>query len=293
MSAGDFGASQRGSGFLDQRPSNLAPEEAWRPRTAWLCSLTLVLLEFTISTLVWLLFRGPEAAAWLDSHKYSVQACLQILRFLLWLSISYAFSGARSPTAFAFGMRLNQLPTLGGWAYACIALGLSLLDRYGGARGLTSPNPVGHGFYREGGGLLVYYVLYVVSLGPFFEEVVLRGLLYRAFRRGYGPLRSTAITVGVGIYFHWDQVTRSLWTPLCLISLWILLCMAMEWTGSIWNCVLSHAIYNAAQVLKWPVYGSGMIICLMLCVWFWRHAVSRRESLAEGRRCFERSDEPG
>jgi len=203
---------------------------------------------------------------WLAAHWYPAQIVVRVLRSGLWLVAAYVLSGAGSAAAFARSLGLNQRPDLRGWVGACAAIAISLADRYGGARGWTSPNPVGRGFYAEGGEALLFYVLYVISAGPFAEEAVLRGFAFRGFRGGYGRVCSIIIIVGAGAYIHWRAMTQSIWTPVCLISLWTLLCLIMEWTVNPWNCVLCHAAYNAVQVFKWPIYPLGMLIILPLCM---------------------------
>ncbi len=293
MVDGDSSKPEWTSGSPEQPPTRIAPVACWSSRTAWRCIVALVIAEFMMSLSVRLAFSGAGGTAWLDAHRYSLQTAIKVLRFVLWLSIAYAFSREHSPVRWALSLGLGHPPTTGGWWCGSVALGISLLDYYGGARGLTSPNPVAHGFYQRGGGLLLFYVLYVVSVGPFFEEVVLRGFLYRAFRQSYGRLSSTAAVLGVGAYFHWAQLTHSFWTPVCLILLWMLLCMVMEWTGNIWNCILGHAIYNAAQVLKWPIYVGAVLLFLMLCAKFSGSASPRRKSCSEAGCTWRRLDKMG
>jgi membrane protease YdiL (CAAX protease family) len=189
-----------------------------------------------------------------------------VFRFWLWLLAAYLRSGARSVASFTRGLGLSQRPNLGGWLGACAAIAIALVDRHGGARGWTSPNPTARGFYGQGGWFLLFYVTYVTSAGPFFEEIVLRGFAFRGFRNGYGCLSSMVIVVAAGANFHLDAVARSLWTPICLISLWILLCGIIERTANLWNCVLCHAAYNAFQVFKWPVSVLGMLLILPFCM---------------------------
>ena len=259
-------SSRAGADSGRQPQESVQFEVPWKPRNAWRCVFALVVLEVLISLWIRIAQRNPGASSWLIAHEYSAQSVLKVLRFGLWLLAAYFFSGAWSLARFTQSTGLGKWPTLQGWWGCCAAVGIALLDRYGGARGLTIPNPVSHGFYQKGGGTLAFYVLYVTSMGPFYEEVVLRGFLYRALRSSYGWLRSATIVVCAGAFFHWGAATPSLWAAICLILLWVLLCGIVEWTGSVWDCVFCHAAYNAVQVLKWPFYILVMLLLLALCI---------------------------
>jgi membrane protease YdiL (CAAX protease family) len=241
------------------------PENNWKPRNAWQCWLALVLLELVITIWLRTAQNNPASDNWLFTHEYTIQNALKIFRVGLWLSVAFWFSGAQSVRDFIQSTGLNQKPTLLGWWGAWIAIGITLIDHFGVLKGWTSPNRETRGFFSNGGEILVFYVIYVISAGPFFEEVVFRGFLYRAFRGSYGRFLSTVLIICMAAWFHWGAVIHSLWTPACLFSLWILLCVIRERTGSVWNCVLCHAAYNAAGTVAWPYYVVGMLLLLPYC----------------------------
>jgi membrane protease YdiL (CAAX protease family) len=242
-------------------------QSSWTARNAWWCVLALILFELTISVGIRILQRSSTCASWLVVNEYAVQNAIKVFRAILWIVTAYWFSGLRSARRFFQHVGLSQQPTLLGWWGAWVGVGIALFDRFGGAKGWTSPHPISHGFYREGGQVLLFFVLYVISVGPFFEEVVLRGFLYRAFRGSYGWVACMLIVICVAVNFHWGAVSGSWFSAGCLISLWLLLCVLREWTGNVWNCVLCHAAYNATQVLIWPIYLAGMVVLLPLCAY--------------------------
>jgi len=194
-----------------------------------------------------------------------MQAAMKVVLAVVWLIVAYLFSPSRSIARFLQDAGLRSRVTIPGWLCAWAAVGLAMLDRYGAARGMTSPNPVAQGFYHRGVLSLVFFVTFVVSLGPFYEETVFRGFLYKALRETYGRILSTCVIVGLVAYFHRDTLARSLWAAGCLGALWILLCMVREWTGSTWNCVLCHAAYNAVQVFTWQIWVPGLLVILCVC----------------------------
>jgi uncharacterized protein len=108
------------------------------------------------------------------------------------------------------------------------------------------------------------YAICIVLLTPFYEETVMRGFLYRAFRGSYGVLASAAFVLLVVAYFHWGLLSRPL-SFACIALGSLLLCGIREWTGSLWNCILFHAAYNATVTLRWPFYVFGLLAVLPLC----------------------------
>jgi membrane protease YdiL (CAAX protease family) len=239
-------------------------EVRWRARNAWQCVLALILLELLITVWIRIAQHSPAPSNWLMAHEHSVQLAMRVFRAGLWLSVAYWFSGARSIRAFADSVALRR-PTLVGWLGAWVAIAIAFLDQYGVAKGWTPSNPVVQRAYDAGGQHLFIFVVLVVSVGPFFEEVVLRGFLYSAFRQSYGRLLSTAIVLGVATFFHWGAMVHSVWTPLCLLLLWLFLCALREGTRNVWNCVLCHSVYNAAQTVPWLYYVLGLLLLLPYC----------------------------
>src|SRR6266487_3461398 len=206
--------------------SSPSPKVTCGSRAAWACALTLVGLSLGISEILRIWSQNsPSFTHWLRTNSFVAQNALKILRATLWISVAYYFSGARSARDFLQRVGLSRRPSLPGWWCGWVAIAIAILDRYGGTKGLTSPNPVARGFYRQGGEVMLFFVLFVVSVGPFYEELALRGFLYQAFRGSYGLLLSAFLVVCVSAYFHWGPMTHSFWTPACLVSLWILLCM--------------------------------------------------------------------
>lgn len=147
------------------------------------------------------------------------------------------------------------------------AIGIAMLEHYGVVKGWALPSQKARGFFYHGGNALEVYIFFVILVAPLFEEIVLRGFLYRAFRGGYGQLNSTLIVLCITMGFHWSAISNSLYTPMCFILLSILVCMLREWTTSVWNCVLCHAAYNAAGTVTWQIYVVSMMLLLPYCAY--------------------------
>lgn len=133
-----------------------------------------------------------------------------------------------------------------------MAIGIAFIDAYGASRGLTASSREQHSASDGAlGAAWCYFTLSAVLISPFCEEVATRGFLYPAFRRSYRFLVVTVIIVCLSAYFHWSSVSRSLFTFGCLASLWALLCIVREKTGSLWDCLLCHAVYNLFGLHLW------------------------------------------
>lgn len=237
--------------------------DSWR---GWGCILALVMLSAILDGCTRMLLQESYAfREWLRANSTLIQGALKMLLAALWLTIAYLFSGSRSVGRFFEDAGLRSRPTLSGCLGAWGAAGLATLDRYGGVRGMTSPDPTAQTFYHHGGLGLLFFVAFVVSVGPFYEEVVFRGFVYRSLRSAHGWLLTTLVAVSLAAYFHHDTLTRSIWAAGCLSALWILLCVVREHTRSSWNCVLCHAAYNAAQVFAWQIWLPGLLVASCGC----------------------------
>ncbi|MBK9176919.1 MAG: CPBP family intramembrane metalloprotease [Flavobacteriales bacterium] len=91
-------------------------------------------------------------------------------------------------------------------------------------------------------------VIGVVLLGPLFEELLLRGLLFGTLRHIADEHMSVAITAGVFALMH---LQYSLPIMLLILPMGIALGYARSRSGSIWVPVLLHMLNNGMSVL-WP-----------------------------------------
>jgi membrane protease YdiL (CAAX protease family) len=227
--------------------------------------LALVVFELLVSMWINIAHRNPATSNWLMTHAYALQNALKVFRAGVWLCVAYWFSGLGSYREFSERAGLSQRPDVWGWLGALAALGIAFLHHYGVKEGWTSPSIATKGFVGAGGVTLLFYVGFIITLGPFFEETVLRGFLYQCFRGTFGMVLSTLLILCVTAYFHMDALAHGLWTVFCFTLLGILVCAIKERTGNVWNCVLCHATYNAAGTVTWPFYVSGLVLLLILC----------------------------
>lgn len=86
-------------------------------------------------------------------------------------------------------------------------------------------------------------VLMVGIYGPFCEEFVFRGLLYRGYKKSGGALEAvllSALTFGM-MHLNINQA-------LYAFVLGIMFAFLVEATGSLWSSVLCHVVFNSWQV---------------------------------------------
>lgn len=115
------------------------------------------------------------------------------------------------------------------------------LARHMGA-GLTPADPWQAAFTRE---RLVYKLVLGVLLAPVVEELVFRGLLYRAWERRWGWPRAAVLTSIAFALVH-PYVVPQFFASLIMICL-------LRRTGSLQACIVCHAAMNLA--LWYPLLG--------------------------------------
>ena len=93
---------------------------------------------------------------------------------------------------------------------------------------------------------LLRMILLSWLVGPVIEEIVFRGLLYRAFERRWGWFASMAMT---SLLFGLGHPTHMVATALGSV---VQVCVLRR-TGSLRACILVHAIFNV--LISWPLFG--------------------------------------
>jgi membrane protease YdiL (CAAX protease family) len=91
-----------------------------------------------------------------------------------------------------------------------------------------------------------FFLVPLLLLAPFIEEVVNRGFLYKAFRGSYSLEISMALLVVLAIITHWQQCHNSPSATFSLSVLTIVQCYLREKSGSLWDCILCHFVFNAS-----------------------------------------------
>lgn len=111
--------------------------------------------------------------------------------------------------------------------------------------GLAS-DPAGHyrSFYSAHG--LVQATLIGVIVGPFIEELVYRGLLYRAWERQWGWVPAMLATSALFGLVHPSHMASAFLGSVVYVCL-------LRRTGTLWAPIAVHSIYNLLNA--WPLLG--------------------------------------
>ncbi len=96
-------------------------------------------------------------------------------------------------------------------------------------------------------------MLFMIGIfGPFCEEFVFRGIMYRSYRRdaGIGAVLLSAFTFGL-MHMNFNQA-------LYAFGIGIFLALLVEAAGSLWASVCCHMFFNSCQVVL--MYLSGRLL---------------------------------
>lgn len=97
-------------------------------------------------------------------------------------------------------------------------------------------------------------IVAIVILAPICEELLFRGVILRGFLKNYGPATSVIMTAVLFGVFHFN--------PIQSVTAGIL-GLALGWmfvkTGSLWICILFHALYNGFSTLLYFISSNGNI----------------------------------
>lgn len=91
---------------------------------------------------------------------------------------------------------------------------------------------------------LVLTALLVVGVAPVAEELLFRGLAYRALRNAMAPaIAAAVIGIGFGAIHYSGPDSAGVIVPLAVLG--ALFCLLYEWTGSLWPSIGLHVANNA------------------------------------------------
>ena len=250
---------------------------AWKSRDAWFCALALI--GFQVIMLFWLRVAARSSPAfdhwWASPFGTGV---IYLISDAAWLVAPLWFSRVEAVRDFLEPAGLRRGFTVFGWCAAWLAIGIALIDAYGASKGWTAASRVHHAAgYAGFTAAWCYFTLLAVVIAPFCEEVATRGFLYRAFRGRYSFLITTVLIICFSAFFHRSSVLRSLFTFGCLAALWLLLCVVRGRTGSLWDCLLCHAVYNLVGTHLW--IPAVVVVLLILPIVVRPHCTKRRETV--------------
>ena len=249
------GTTEFEEGASPVKPARLSKSDReWNSHDAWKCALVVI----GCSTIIALWAGGAKYYA--KSHdRAAASFAIELTQAVVWLYLGYWFSRCRSFRTYLTKAGVPQRPTLLGWFAALVILGLGLIQQYSKQRGWVIP--ITHvSFSRP-----ELPSLLTLIIGPIYEEILTRGFLYRAFRGSYGAVLSTALVICFSAVFHISIISRSVVPAVTFIVGGVVFCVVRERSISIWNCVLGHAVFNAAMGHDYWLCLAEMVVFLPFC----------------------------
>jgi membrane protease YdiL (CAAX protease family) len=188
---------------------------------------------------------APFAVWAYSAHAAAVMTAASLFVLLV---VALVLTRPRSVSEFLDQFYLRKPP--GGVAVFALLVGMALggvwyvLPWVQGQSGLSGAF---NGADAVGRGLLFFCWLGL----PVIEELVVRGFVYRVFREVYGVVVGVLVVVAVTVITHWTPMMSSPWIFAVLALLNVVLCVFLEKTRSLWNCIVCHMAYNGMCVLTW------------------------------------------
>jgi membrane protease YdiL (CAAX protease family) len=232
-------------------PASMPPSEAPAPappggpdQPRWPASVGLLgLLVALLGTFV---LSGVLAVAYLvlgvddpgntDSFEFVALAAQSAAFVVTALLMTGRFG---PPSAQQFGFRPFKRSAVG-WALVALAAYFVLSAIY-----ISITQPPSDNLPQQLGAdksttLAIMTGIFVIGIAPPVEELFFRGFLYQSLRTRMGPLGGAILS---GLIFGAVHLKLDYLVPLAILG--TLLCFLFQKTGSLWPCILVHALNNA------------------------------------------------
>jgi membrane protease YdiL (CAAX protease family) len=221
------------------------PDYQWRVKDAWKCIGFIILFwDITLSTAYYFLNLSFP----IFYHSRFGFVCRSILLFATWVTIACYFARTETLATCYKAFGLDRKPTHFVWFGMTMALLIRFVTHfmYMHHWGRGANNGEITSFENTTGPGRWLFQISPLVLAPIFEEVVNRGFLYKAFRASYSVIVSMLIMVAWTLWTHFGYWHHS-WIAVLNYCAWtILQCYVREKSPSLWDCVLTHFISNAA-----------------------------------------------
>jgi membrane protease YdiL (CAAX protease family) len=223
------------------------PDYQWSARDAWKC-LGMFLLIGTVFAVSVFLFDMHSAAFRLWRWSGLGLFAQDLVRDSVLLFTAIYFARTETLSSFWRGFGLDQKPSEHVWFGIVIALVIRGFGHVMVANG-WSPGVSNHelvAFEKTVGVERFLFLVPPLLLGPLFEETILRGFLYRAFRNSYPWWLSIALIIAWTANTHWSQYSTSWVAAFDLSVLTVVQCYLREKSNGIWDCIVCHMVFNAS-----------------------------------------------
>jgi membrane protease YdiL (CAAX protease family) len=225
-------------------PYPVFPDYKWSARDAWKCLGMILVFIFVLGFIIAISqFFGPHK--WFETgFGYFIAS---ILFFVTALLTAAYFARTKSLASFLAAFGLDRKPSNYVWFGIVAALALRFITNFiltkHWMKGYATGDIIA---FRHTIGNERYLYLVPLLLAAFFEEPVMRGFLYKAFRGSYSMATSIVLIVGITACTHWPQYYHSWPAVVCLSSLTVVQCYLREKSDSLWDCIFCHLVANAS-----------------------------------------------
>jgi membrane protease YdiL (CAAX protease family) len=221
----------------------------WNRWDAWKYLGMVLVFEVTFSLVCGAAYRHePGFRSWSREPvgfflSWMVEAAIFVFTVLY-------FARTETFRSFVTAFRLNQAPNARARTGVLLVLALRwmgyVISLVVKTRGV--PHTWLARFFHTVGPQRFFYIAPAL-LAPFWEEVVMRGFVYSAFRRSYSYPASIGLMIAVNAVTHLNQYSYSWVAALVLTCVTAILCYLREVSGSLWNCIICHFVFNLTGLL--------------------------------------------
>jgi len=223
------------------------PDYQWSAKDAWKCLGMISVLTLMTGLILGIIIFAlhPSASAWQSWKTNGYYYCLKsILSYAALLLPTVFFARTKTFATFASGFGLDCKISNYAWFGVTVALIIRCHGHFYGWGNISSYDMIS--FKNTASFDRYFFLVPLVLLAPFFEEVVARGFLYKAFRGSYSMEICMALIVALTIITHWPQCHHSPSATVDLSVLTVVQCYLREKSVSLWDCILSHFAFNAS-----------------------------------------------
>jgi membrane protease YdiL (CAAX protease family) len=223
------------------------PDYQWSARGAWKCLGIILILD----TVLFLVIDGvgsriPVFNTWHGSGFGYFST--SVLHFAIYVLTAAYFARTETLAAFLKGFSLDRKPSNYAWFGVIMALIVRFFAHFmlinGWGKGVSNHKYIA--FKHTLGFERYFFLLPALFLAPFFEELINRGFLYKAFRGSYPMGIGMALIAAWTAISHWPYYSHSLLAAFCLSMITIVQCYLREKSDSLWDCILCHFTFNAS-----------------------------------------------